>query len=178
MRTLKTLLAVVALIFAFVRCETEMYVCLPEQKVLFQYECLNDAWVEVHSGWLIDREGYVHAFNLPYTWNFQNSNGMISKVDLDENLLYTDSICFKVDPKILAEKVKLIGSAAEGKLSDPVNAMFDFGSVTYRCFTFDPESQNYRCILLNQLGDFVQYNKSADARALYNWLSGINAQVK
>lgn len=178
MKTLKSFFAVVTLIFALVGCDRELYVCLPEQKVVFQYERSNFAWGEFRSGWLIDSEGYVHAYYQPYVWNYLDSNDMMSKAAMEENLMWSDSICYRVDPKILAEKVKLIGLAAEGKLSEPVHLLYDFGAITYNCFAYDPDNQRYRCILLNQMGDFVQYNKSAEAKTLYNWLAGINALAK
>lgn len=168
----------IALVFAFVGCDKNLYDCLPEQKVVFQYERINFAWGEFRSGWLIDSEGYVHVYYQPYSWNDLDSDGKISQEAMEENLMSTDSVCMRVDPKILAEKVKLIGNAAEGKLSEPVHVLYDFGGIVYNCFTYDPESQSYRCILLNQVGDFVQYNKSADAKALYNWLVGVNTMVK
>lgn len=159
--------------FAFAGCQRDYYVCMPDQKVVFQYECSNYAWVRTHTGWYIDSEGYVRTYNLPVTWNYPDSKGFLSKSDMDENLLMADSVCFRVDPKVLAEKIKRIGKASEGSLSKPVSEMCDAGIVSYHCFTFDSNTQQYRSFLLDQWGDVAIHNKSTDAVALFDWLKSL-----
>lgn len=166
-----------ALLLLLVSCSNELYVLQTDQKVLFQFERSNFAWGIYQKGWFIDDEGYVRAYEQPSKWNYADSMNCLSKTRMDENLSFADSVCFKVDAKLLEGKVGLIGKASEGKLSEMVNEMCDFGAIMYRCFTYDSEKQTYHSFLLDMHGDNVQINKANEARALYEWLSGLNSMI-
>jgi len=130
-------------------CDSDIYVVRTGQKVLFQYERSNFAWVRFQKGWFIDSEGYVRAYDQPPHWVYQDQYSRISKSDLDANFLYADSVCFRIDAQALSNKVGLIQKASEGKLTDPVNRMADYGSIAYYCYTFDTSTQKYQSFLLS-----------------------------
>lgn len=153
------------------------YVCKPEQKVLFECERINFAWGFFHSGWFIDSEGYVRAYVKPENWHFPNAYGMIVDTAMFENLVQADSICMQIDARTLSSKVSLIEQASKGELTEPVNEMFDFGAISYNCYTYDSDKEIYHCFLLDQYGDFVIKNKSAAANELYLWLRDITMQI-
>lgn len=166
-----------ALILMLVGCSNDLYLLQPSQKVLFHFEQSNFAWGRFQKGWFIDDEGYVRAYQQPSTWNYPDSMGFLSKSDMDENLAFADSVCFKVDDKVLVEHVKLIGKASEGKLSEMVNEMCDFGSIVYYCYKYDSKKQRYQTFLLDMRGDNRQFNNASESKNLYDWLLKLNTQV-
>jgi hypothetical protein len=158
-------------------CDNQIYVCQPNQKVLFQCERINYAWGDFHRGWILDSEGYVRAYVQPEHWTFPNSSGMISDSAMQSNLIQADSICMQLDLNELSDKVSLIEQASKGDLSKPVNEMCDYGALVYNCYMYDQKTKTYHCFLLNQYGDFMISNKSNAAKKLYEWLQGITNQV-
>ena len=177
MKTLKTYLWALLILPLLISCDRDVYVVRNGQKVLFQYERSDFAWGRYQVGWFIDSEGYVRAYKYPEQWKYQDQTNHISKADMDANLLYADSVCFKIDAQMLSKKVALIQKASEGKLSDPIGRMADYGELTYSCFTFDTTTQKYQVVLLSETGDFDMENTSKEAKALFEWLKEVNDQV-
>jgi len=174
---MKNLSICILFISILISCESQVYVCQPDQKVLFQCERINYAWGNFHSGWFLDSEGYVRAYEQPEHWTFPNATGILADTAMLANLVQADSICLQIDAKELSDKVRLIERASKGVLSNPVNEMNDFGSIVYNCYTYDPKTKSYHCFLLNQYGDFMISNKSAAAKELYLWLQDLTNQV-
>jgi hypothetical protein len=161
----------------FMSCDSALYEVQTGQKVLFQFEQSNYAWGQFQRGWFIDSEGYVRAYKQPQNWLYPDQSNHISKSDMDANVLNADSVCFRIDASDLAKKVELIKKASEGKMTDPVNRMADFGGISYSCFTFNTEKQTYQSFLLSQTGDVEIQNTSKEAKTLYEWLKEVNQQV-
>jgi len=164
-------------IFILMSCDSQVYVCQPDQKVLFQCERINYAWGDFHRGWFIDSEGYVRAYVQPENWTFPNASGTLSDTAMLANLIQADSICLQIDAKELSDRVRLIERASKGELSKPVNEMNDYGAVVYNCYTYDRKTSSYHCFLLDQYGDIMISNKSEAAKELYLWLQEITNQV-
>lgn len=158
-------------------CDSQVYICQPNQKVLFQCERINYAWSYFHRGWFIDSEGYVRAYVQPEHWTFPNVSGTLRDTAMLANLVQADSICLQIDAKELSDKVRLIERASKSVLSKPSNEMNDYGAIVYNCYTYDPKTRSYHCFLLNQYGDIMISNKSAAAKELYLWLQDITNQV-
>ncbi len=177
MKTLKSYLLFILLFPLFMSCESEEYICQPNQKVLFQFEAANEAWGHFQNGWFIDQEGYVRVYEQPQNWIHPDRYNKISESDMDANLLYADSTCFRIEPTVLSRKVALIKKASEGKLSEPVSVMADAGGLSYYCFTYDSITSSYQSFLLSQAGDVEIQNTSKEAKELDVWLKEINQQV-
>ncbi len=148
------------------------------QTVYFEYEYINYAWVNQHTGWLIDQSGKIHGYKLPDEWNFPDSSGFISETDLEMNLSRTDTIYdYQIDTPDFDQKINLIPEAAVGRLSDPENAMADAGGWSYYCYIWDSCNKKYRRILLDLKGDYEQFNKSSAARNLVSWLEEVQKNL-
>lgn len=176
---MKTRTILLSLLFLplFMSCDSALYEVQSGQKAVFQFEQSNFAWGQFQRGWFIDSEGYVRAYEQPQHWMYEDHTNCISKSDMDANFLYADSVCFRIDASVLSKKVELIKKASEGKLTDPVNRMADFGAITFRCFTYDTAAQKYQSFLLSLTGDVEIQNTSEEAKELLKWLLEINQQV-
>jgi len=177
MKTLKTHTLFLLLFPLLMSCESEEYSCQPNQKVLFQFERSNYAWGHYQMGWFIDQEGFVRVYDQPQFWMYPVNN-RISGSDMDANLLYADSVCFRIDRTVLSRKVALIKKASEGKLSEPASVMADFGALLYYCYTYDSITSSYQSYLLSRAGDVEIQNTSKEAKELYVWLMEVNKQVE
>jgi len=177
MKTRKSFFLLLLIIPLFLSCESDIYVVRAGQRVLFQFEQSNYAWSSFQRGWFIDHEGNVRKYDQPQHWLFPDQYNIISKSDMDANLLYADSVCFKIDALVLSKKVELIQKASEGKLSKPAYVMADFGGISYYCFKYDTTTQKYQSFLLSQTGDVEIKNTSEEAKELFDWLLEINQQV-
>jgi len=177
MKKLNICFVSIFIISILMSCDSQVYVCQPDQKVLFQCERINYAWGDFHRGWFIDSEGNVRAYVQPEHWDFPNASGMLSDTAMLANLVQADSICQQIDAKELSDKVSLIERASKGVLSKPSNEMADFGAIVYNCYTYDPKTKSYHCFLLDQYGDIMISNKSAAAKELYLWLKDFTNQV-
>lgn len=147
------------------------------QKILFQFEYINFAWGYQHHGWIIDSSGNIHCYNLPDNWYFADPEGYISAAEMDSNLMYTDSICYILDKKELADKFGLIEAAAKGPLSEPKHTACDMGARFFKGFIYNSDEETYKEILLKQKGDFSIDNHSQAAEDLYKWLAPIRHEI-
>lgn len=147
------------------------------QRIFFQYEYINFAWGRQHSGWLIDSSGYVYCYDKPDNWYYEDSSGFINVTDMDSNILSTDSICFKIDKKVLYDKINLIHDASKGKISEPIHEKYDAGSVVYYGFIYYQDIKAYKKVLLKQIGDYRIENGSYASFVLYKWLDTVNNMI-
>ena len=141
-----------------------------ETTTVFMVEYSNYAWGIQHSGTMIDSTGKVLTFNLPTTWNRPDEMGFISLADMQENLTQMGEISCTVSRNDFAKYSSKLMQAKNGILSDPKNEMFDFGTVQYSGFLFDPDNSRYKKILIRQTGDWAIENSSREAKELYEWL--------
>ena len=96
---------------------------------------------------------------------------------MERNLLNTDSICYHIDTDELKAKFSLLPLAAKGPISDPVTEMYDAGSAVYVGYMLNRSTNQYKRVLLQQIGDIRIDNESQQAKELYEWLLSINQKL-
>ena len=151
-------------------CERTECGCPEAQPVYFQYHYVNYAWGYQERGWLIDNQGQVRYFESPDGFRHPDSTGLISWEDLEYNLAQTDSLITTVEPQELNEYIAYIPGAAEGEIGVKENIAADAGSSVLSCYLYDQEKDAYRYVFLAMSGDWEQFNLSAEAGILTDWL--------
>lgn len=141
------------------------------QKIIFDAEYENHAWVDRHDGMYVDNEGNIYEYNLiGLNWNpadlfFLSEQELLAKFS-NRQLIGT------MDVDTLYEKYKQISSLSNSNLSDPEDlGCRDFGVTSYHAYKFDPQSSTYERIVLLVCGDGFRMNKYANAESLARWLS-------
>ena len=147
------------------------------QKVLFQFEYINNAWGYQHAGWLIDSAGSVHCYRKPDNWTFPDSSGFIAGPDMEANLSAADSICGALDKETLVLKMKQLEQVSIKDLTDPVPMGNDMGIGAYLGYAYDRERNSYRQIVLAKNGDYQVENTSVAARRLVEWMKSVDRMV-
>jgi len=155
-------------------CEKMYYHAPLDQPVFFEYRYLNYAWGVADHGWLIDSEGQQRGFDFPEEYRRPDSTGHISLEDLTHNLGQTDTLLQSVSQKEFEKYARLIRGAAQGILSEKEARGADMGSATLSCYAYDPETGSYTYVLLAVAGDWEQYNQSAEAEKLVDWLKDLD----
>jgi hypothetical protein len=62
----------------------------------------------------------------------------------------------------------------EGNYTESKLERYDAGSVAYYCYKFDKSSNSYKCILLDESGDWKTSNKDKNAIQIANWLKKLD----
>jgi len=151
-------------------CEKEFYEGPEDQPVYFEYHYINYAWGVADNGWMIDNEGNMLGYNFPADYRFPDSTGHLTFGDLQYNLDQTDTLLLNIKSKELRKYTRLIGGAADGNLGESQSRGADMGSATLSCYAYDPRSASYKYVLLATVGDWEQFNRSAEAETLVDWL--------
>ena len=151
-------------------CKKEVYIAPEDQPVYFEYHFANFAWGVQDFGWLLDRHGTIRRFELPEEYNSVIHGDYLSLEQLEDNLGQADSVVGEVNATKLERKIWLIEGASEGEITKVHRQGADRGLGVYGCFKYNPEMQAYQYILLSADGDHQQYNRSADAEKLSDWL--------
>jgi hypothetical protein len=145
-----------------------------DQPVFFEYRYLNNAWGVADQGWLIDSQGKQRGFDFPEEYRWPDSTGHISLEDLNHNLGQTDTLIQVVSRKKFDKYARLIRGAAEGSLGERRQVGADMGSATLSCYAYDPETGTYQYVLLAAKGNLEQFNQSAEAEKLVDWLKDLD----
>jgi hypothetical protein len=140
-------------------------------KIVFESEYINFAWSYMHSGWLMDSAGNIYTYNRPVNWNFPDSTGTITEIEVEANLSKTQLSPTKIDKQVLKEKINLIAKASRGEVTPRQHAMYDAGTGAFYVYVY--RNGQYTRILIHLQGDWESTNKSPEAQALYNWLSSL-----
>jgi len=154
-------------------CEKEYYFAPADQPVFFEYRYLNNAWGVADNGWLIDSEGQQRGFSFPEEYRWPDSTGHLSLEDLEYNLGQTDTLLYSLSSKEIEKHTRLIRGAADGILSERRARGADMGSASLSCYAYDPETGTYQHVLLAARGDWEQFNQSAEAEKLVDWLKDL-----
>ena len=176
MRKCRILISAV-FVFLIIACEREYYEGPEDQPVYFEYHYINFAWGLIDNGWMIDQEGNVRGFDHPENYRWPDSTGYMSSEDLQYNLTQTDTLLQTVNHKEFKRYTRLIHGAAEGALSDRSRRGADMGSSMLSCYAFDPASGSYQHVLLSLAGDQEQFNQSAEAEELVEWLKEFGVAI-
>ena len=168
------LITLSVLSICFTRCEQNLNntsdLSDSEQEVFFLYEYTNMAWGFQNYGWIIDSEGNINCFDKPERFFRGDSMGVITAAQMDSNLMYTDSACYKISKKELLEKASLIHEASLGNISDPENEMYDAGIAQYSAFKYNRIEKTYKKVILYQWGDWMLDNDAPAAHELHQWM--------
>jgi hypothetical protein len=151
-------------------CERPECGCPGDQPVYFQYRYVNYAWGYQERGWLIDNQGKVRYFESPEGFRLPDSTGLISWEDMKYNLALTDSVITTVGEEELNEYIAYIPAAAAGEIGPKNNIAADAGGSVLSCYLYDQEADAYRYVFLAMSGDWEQFNLSAEAGILVEWL--------
>ena len=164
------ILAIGLLAVMMVQCEESECGCPEDQPVYFQYHYVNHAWGTQERGWLIDGHGIVRYFESPEAFRLPDSSGLISMEDLAHNLSQTDSVISVVDQEELDEYIAYIPGHLLAGRPGAKNIAADAGASVLSCYMYDQEEDAYRFIFLAKSGDWEQFNLSAEAEILAEWL--------
>jgi len=154
-------------------CEKEYYNAPVDQPVFFEYRYLNNAWGVADNGWLIDSEGKQRGLNFPEEYRWPDSTGHLTLEDLEYNLGQTDTLLHSFSSKEFEKHTSLIKGAADGILSENRARGADMGASILSCYAFDSETGSYKYVLLAVMGDWEQFNQSAEAEKLVDWMEGM-----
>jgi hypothetical protein len=144
-----------------------------DQLVLFQREYINAAWGYAHSGFIVDSSGNLKPYKLPENWNYPDPEGYLSQADMNENFMQLGTVSSIIEKDLLLKYFGMLKGASKGKLSKPVNRMFDAGEITYSGFLYDSEKDRYRQVILRKDGDWVTENNSHEANEIYLWMKNL-----
>ncbi len=171
---MKNFKALVILVFglSLVSCEKEYYTIVP-YPCYFQCSNTFSAFINTHSGWMIDDKGNVRSFENPLYWNYPDADGYITEAKLVENLSKCNPSSTIISNADLIKYSSMVESAANGKLTTPVSKSMDAGATAYYCYWYDQSKGMYKQVLLSQNGDWVSYNTSKKAKILDGWLKSI-----
>lgn len=140
------------------------------QPVLFEYEYVNHAWVYTHFGWMIDSNGQIKGYSQPKSWNFTDEDGYISKDDLKENLMNTDTTYGSVNKdkmlKYFDDRFELL----YGRVDTADTYMADAGVSLLAIYVWDADKEMYNKKTLATKGDIQLTNKNIKAKPIINWL--------
>ena len=151
-------------------CEKPECECPEEQPVYFQYHYVNHAWGYQERGWLIDKQGNVRYFESPEGFRLPDSTGMISLQDLEYNLSQADSLLTTMESEELNAYIAYIPGSAAGDIGEKSQVAADAGASVLSCYLYDEEADAYRYVFLAMSGDWEQFNLSAEAGILVDWL--------
>lgn len=168
---MKTKLWLLLVLFALLSCDDD--VKITNQRVFFEVHYINEAWGYANYGVLIDSLGNVSSFNLTAEshWNYPDSLGNISRVDMNENFALCDSVVHNISNDSLQHYVNMIDNAAKGKVTGPAYEMADAGIKQYFAYVYDAKSDSYKQIMLYQWGDVKVENNAPAAAVLTEWLA-------
>ncbi len=151
-------------------CKLDFGLCPCVSHAYYHFSYENHAWGSVHSGWMIDENGWIRAYKNPEKWNYPDSSGYISRYHLEENLSFCDSVVGRVSLREMSYYNVFVYSASRGLLSKPEQHGADMGEQTYSCYWYDRSKDRYRHVMLNEYGDWVRYNTDDSAMKIYSWL--------
>lgn len=150
---------------------------IPEGQIyIFDVWHENHAWFDLYFGFYINNEGIAYWYdrNGAY-WSPADPNS-ITPAELEAKYSPVNYATAIIDMDTLYEKFALIAQSAEGPLSPPVTACFDYGFFNYFAYQYDRETGNYIPILLHVAGDVAEKNMSPAADSLFEWLKTIKEE--
>jgi hypothetical protein len=140
------------------------------QPVLFQYEHVNHAWLYTHVGWMIDGNGDVKGFNLPEKWTFPDSDGFISKSDLQDNLNQTDTVFYSVSKDELLDHFDDRFDLLDARIDTSDTYMADAGMSVLSVYIWDLGKEMYKKQVLKTKGDLQLTNSHPKTKPIVDWL--------
>ena len=143
---------------------------------LFEIEYVNYAWVPTWRGFVIDSTGAIHSYDLKgKPWEPGNAD-YPTRAELGAKYTTNSKPAGDVDLATFQAMEARAGGAAAGPISDPTGGCADAGTVTYSAWLYDSAQDAFRRVLLWREGDIAQMNRSADGRAIADWLKSLQLE--
>jgi hypothetical protein len=143
-----------------------------EQDYLFEVEYVNHAWGLAWTGLVVDRSGDIYAYDHGHAiWEPSRADAF-TKTELDNKYEHSSRYIGRIDQATIAQQFSRISSVGDHFLN-PQQACADAGSITYRAFSYEPTTSEYRPLLLREEGDIPQKNISNAAEELASWLRSL-----
>ena len=143
-----------------------------EQDYLFEVEYVNHAWGLAWNGLVIDRSGDIYAYDHGHAiWEPSNSD-TYTETELETKYTHASRYVGRIDQATITQQFSRIGSVGDHFLN-PHQACADAGSITYRAFSYEPSTGEYRPLLLREEGDIPRKNVSNAADELASWLRSL-----
>jgi hypothetical protein len=143
--------------------------------IVFECYYINFAWGHQHSGYYVDRDGGVHAYDrsgdpwLPES--VTRGDSLIPEADMVAK--FEGARAYRHVPReTVLEKARLLPTAARGRLKRTHEA-FDAGAAGCAGYLYDVDKALYQTIELGQEGDFRVTNSARAARDLTKWLRSL-----
>jgi len=171
---MKTNALILLLLLTLFSCEKEF----PEpddirQEILFKVEYVNYAWGHTHNGIIIGRDGLVYEFSLPDSWNYPDTNGIISADALGENLALSLPGSDTLDPEVLLLYLNKLYKVDPEDLTESETQCYDCGATLFSGYFYDEATEDYQEVLLRETGSVYIENRSVQAKQISEWLSTI-----
>ena len=140
---------------------------------MFQYEYYNYAWGFRHSGFLIDQDGRLNGFKQPKKWIAMDSSGMMTEADLEFNLSQCDTVCGRIDTKLINENFEKIADIRYGGIVDNGLVMADAGTGVLSAWYWNEKARKYENVFLISNGDIYKINTHSGVKEIVEWLKGV-----
>ena len=141
--------------------------------LLFEVEAINYAWGRHWSGFVVDAQGQVYAYELVAPTEMPPERDEFTAAELEAKYAHGRRLVTTIPATEAASRYGRVGAALSGLATAPLNVCFDAGVVRYTALLYDASTGRYRRLLLHQRGDWARTNTSPAARELYRWLAGV-----
>ncbi len=141
-------------------------------RVLFDSYRLDTSWGYKLEGFYIDSEGRIWRYQKTEPWYpAEQRVSIVSEADLLHKFSEEEQVG-SVDPEVLAKMKKLIGSAAEGRVTRDRMSYERSGNLDV-AYVFEPRQRRYEVVFLRGGGGWVARNHSRAADKLVDWLRDV-----
>jgi len=153
------------------------YVISERQRILFQYEYINDTRENRHYGFFIDNEGNVLTYDNPVEWNFPDKDLNITENQVDENI----SRCMISGKSIPVEELmkfsNFIENISSSKVTAVKNSGTDTGKSVFICYQFFEGTGTYKGYLIKMEGDSSCENLNFYSKKVTLWMKEIGDTI-
>jgi hypothetical protein len=147
------------------------------QTILFEVERIDFNRTPVLSGFYVDREGRVVAWERSHTLSHQPDAESYTETELREKYGYAERVLGYVRMNSLRARAELIPAASRGQFRAAGDLCRGKGGIAYRAFLFDDATGRYTPVLLRREGHGSRANNSTSAVALQRWLASLDASL-
>ena len=176
MKQLLKIFIIISSVLLFAGCKKN-YVISERQRILFQYEYVNDTGENQHYGFIIDNGGNVLSYNNPLEWNFPDNDLNITDNQVDENI----ARCINSGKRIPVEELLKFSNAIENIASSKVTAIknngTDAGKTVFICYQFSESTGTYKGSLIKMEGDNNCENLNYYSKKVTSWMREIGDSI-
>jgi hypothetical protein len=176
MKQFLKIIIIISSVLLFAGCKKN-FVISERQRILFQYDYVNEAQENQHNGFIIDNGGNVLTYNNPVEWNFPDKDLNITDNQVDENI----GICINSGKIIPAEELlkfsNVIENIASSKVTAIKNTGTDAGKTVFICYQFSESTGTYKGSLIKMEGDNTCENLNFYAKKVTSWMREIGDSI-